>query len=391
MHETISALNTSGSPSMKTLYIISKGMNKVAEEDMKMLEENNKIPRASLLEDAIFAKLLDERYLQDKTPPLRKLLYRFMPTNVSQIIEALLIMRHYDVILSHSEKVGLPLALLMKYLKITKPHVIIISRITSVNESKSRQKRWFLKQTKDTISKFIIWSSIQRKIAIEELGIAPDKMILVKRGTDQEFWKPLNRKTDTICSVGMEARDYPTLVDALRPLHIPCHIASGLSRGQVFKTVTKLLNIKNLPDFITVGKKDSADLRELYARSRFVVVPLLPTDSDNGLTTILESMAMGKTVICSRADGQIDVIQEGITGIFVPQGDVEALQKALLDLWNNPEKCKKMGAAAREYIEKNHSLEQFVHHIQTEMEATVREFSGQKEKNQQRVEAKFII
>jgi glycosyltransferase involved in cell wall biosynthesis len=372
MHDLNSTTNTQKPISMKTLYIISKGLNKLSDGEMKRLENGNKIPRASLLDEAINAELLDERYLQEKSSSIRKFFYKFLPVSASQLIEAFFIMNQYDLILSHKEKVGLPLAFLMKILKINKPHIIIISRITSVDEKKSRQKIWFLNKTKDSISKFIIWSSMQRKVAIERLGIAPEKMILVKRGTDQKFWKPQNRQTDMICSVGMEARDYPTLVEALRPLNIPCHIASGIARGEIFNTVKKLRNIKNLPDFITVGKKKPADLRDLYARSRFVVVPLLPTDSDNGLTSILESMAMGKAVICSRVEGQIDVIQEGVTGIFVPQGDVEAMRQAILDLWNDPERCNKMGLAARKYIEKVHNIEQFTDSIKNELESTLR-------------------
>jgi len=378
VHDGISISNNQKSASLKTLYIISKGMNKLSEEKMKRLEVNNKIPRATLLEDAISAELLDERYLQEKSHAIRKFLYKLLPVSFSQLIEALFIINRYDVVLSHKEKVGLPLALLMKVLKIRIPHIIIISRITSVDEKKSRQKMWFLEKTKDSINKFIIWSSMQRKIAIEELGIAPEKMILVKRGTDQKFWKPQDRQTDMICSVGMEARDYPTLVEALRPLNIPCHIVAGAARGEIFNTVKKLLSIRDLPDFITVGKKKPAGLRDLYARSRFVVVPLLPTDSDNGLTTILESMAMGKTVICSRAEGQIDVIQDGVTGIFVPQGDVEAMRQAILDLWNDPARCKRMGEKARKYIEEVHNIEQFVESIKNEIESTMnRKFQNQ--------------
>jgi hypothetical protein len=39
-----------------------------------------------------------------------------------------------------------------------------------------------------------------------------------------------------------------------------------------------------LPTGVTVGAKSYFELRELYARSRFVAVPLLPSDSDNGIT-----------------------------------------------------------------------------------------------------------
>ena len=360
---------------MKTLYLISKGLDKLSENEMRDLEKENKIPRHSLLEDYISADLLDERYLVNKTPTIRRQLYKLLPVYVAQLIEALFILHRYDIILSHTEKAGLPLALVMKIFGINKPHVIIISRITSVNEKKSRQKIWFLKKTKDSISKIIIWSSMQRKIAIEKLGVPADKIILVKRGTDQKFWRPQPQSTklNMICAAGMEARDYPTLVEALRPLNIRCHIAVGASRGELFDTVKKLYDIKNLPKSITVGRKSLTELRDLYTQSQFVVVPIMQSDSDNGLTTILESMAMGKPVICSRTEGQIDVIQDGVTGIFVPLNDPIAMREAILELWNDPERCRKMGIEARKYIEENHSLEQFANDIKIEIEQTIKE------------------
>ena len=74
---------------MKTLYIISRGIGKRSEEEMLQLERENRIPRASLLEDALSAQLLDERYLK-KVPPLpRRLPYRYLPVNLAQMVEAL--------------------------------------------------------------------------------------------------------------------------------------------------------------------------------------------------------------------------------------------------------------------------------------------------------------
>ena len=93
------------------------------------------------------------------------------------------------------------------------------------------------------------------------------------------------------------------------------------------------------------------DLRELYRRhSLFVVVPLLESDTDNGVTVILQAMAMGKTVICSRTEGQVDVIQDGVTGLYVRQGDPDALRAAMVALWNDPARARAMGARARKYI-----------------------------------------
>lgn len=356
---------------MKTLYIISKGMDKQSNKMIRQLEIEDKTPRVSLLEDAISAEVLDERYLKEKSPYWRRLLYGLIPVSIAQLIEALFILHRYDLVLTHTEKVSFPLALILKWVRSSKPHIVVLSRITSVDSKKTKQKLWFFKKTRKSVTRFLIWSSVQRKIAIEQFGVSPDKIILLKRGIDQQFWSPREVETDMICSVGMEARDYPTLVDALRKLEIPCHIAAGASRGDIFKTVERLHEIEDIPDWVTVGPKKPMDLRSLYARSRFTVISLLPTDSDNGLTTILESMAMGKPVICSRTEGQIDVIQDGVTGIYVPQGDSRAMRDAIQSLWNDPERCEKMGKAARAYIVENHNMEQFVGAIKNEISRSV--------------------
>jgi glycosyltransferase involved in cell wall biosynthesis len=128
-----------------------------------------------------------------------------------------------------------------------------------------------------------------------------------------------------------------------------------------------------LPESITVSRLSPVELRALYARSRFVVIPLLESDSDNGLTVLLEAMAMGKAVICSRIKGQVDVIQEGVTGIFVPQGDPEALRAAILRLWNDPEEAERMGRAGRKFVEENTTWDSFVANVKAVVEEVHRE------------------
>ena len=45
-----------------------------------------------------------------------------------------------------------------------------------------------------------------------------------------------------------------------------------------------------------------------------------------------------------------EVIEHGSTGILVPPGDVDALAEELRDLLTHPEKCAKIGRAAREFV-----------------------------------------
>jgi hypothetical protein len=52
-----------------------------------------------------------------------------------------------------------------------------------------------------------------------------------------------------------------------------------------------------------------------YRGNRYIIDELLPSETDNGVTVMLEAMAMGKPVICRRTGGQVDVIVDGANGL----------------------------------------------------------------------------
>jgi glycosyltransferase involved in cell wall biosynthesis len=219
----------------------------------------------------------------------------------------------------------------------------------------------------------VTWPTVQRAYAIDQLGVPPSKLYLVKHYVDQRFWSPRPRDTDTICAAGSEMRDYPTLFEALRGTDLRCHVAADHVRVDRMG-VARRLNAHELPHSgadITIGRKTPTQLRDLYARSRFVVVPLYASDTDNGITVILEAMAMGKAVICSRTRGQVDVLEHGVTGLFVPVGDAGALRRAMLELWNDPERARAMGEKGRKYVETNHALDKFCRDVKRAIDASL--------------------
>jgi glycosyltransferase involved in cell wall biosynthesis len=169
---------------------------------------------------------------------------------------------------------------------------------------------------------------------------------------------------DMICAVGREMRDYPTLIEALRPLSIPCHIAAGTAVNYAgFGTEDpRARNVGDqlLPANVTTGQKSFAELRELYARSRFVVVPILPSLSDNGISAVIEAMAMGRPVISTATEGRADILEDGVNCMLVPPEDAAALRSAIEELWRDPEKCTRLGARARETVVEAHGLDQWL-------------------------------
>jgi glycosyltransferase involved in cell wall biosynthesis len=347
---------------MKVLTLISTGLGRLNRDE----EALDFAPRASLFKETTHSDLLNEEALQT-APPWRRWIYKRLPVVPAQAIEAYFRRKQYDVIISWSDSHALLFALLLKITGRRFPHLALMFWI-----SKPKKAR-LLKFVHSHIDTIVLWTSAHREFAINKLGISPEKIRFIPYYVDQKFWRPMpNVATDMICSAGVEMRDYPTLMKAMADLPgIECHIAAGTARGMLFSTVTAIYE-HEIPKNISVGKMSFAELRDLYARSRFVVVPLLPTDSDNGLTVILEAMAMGKAVICSKTYGQRDVIKDGVTGMFVPQGNPAALREAIDYLWKNPDGAERMGREGRKLIEERHTWDQFVNNVKTFAEETAR-------------------
>lgn len=269
--------------------------------------------------------------------------------------------KRYDAVLSWGEELAFPYALLCKtFGDGGTPHVAMCSWPTK------NEKGFILRFIHSHIDKLILWSSVQRRIAVGKLGVPESKIAFTKYFVDQQFFRPLQREATMICATGSEMRDYQTLVEAMRGLDIRCHIASGTPHEEHNHWIEG-----DLPPNVTIGARDPVALRELYAASQFVVIPLLRSNTDNGITCILEAMAMGKTVICSRIEGQVDVIVEGVTGEFVAVGDPDALRSSIKSLWNDPERAASMGRKGRAYIEECQTMDKFTSDVRHVVEEAV--------------------
>jgi len=276
-----------------------------------------------------------------------------------------------DAVITWGEKLTLALLLQQRLGVAGKPHIAMMYQFEKLNVLLP------LLLLKRNLQAVVTWSSVQRQALIERIGFPRDRVFLIRHYVDQLFYRPRPAEDDMICAVGAEMRDYSTLVAALRGTGIRCHVAADHVRipGRI-----RLLNDRRVPigdivresdQNITQGRMTLPQLRDLYARSRFVIVPLLHSDTDNGVTCILEAMAMGKPVICSRTRGQVDVIQDGVTGLYVPVGDAAAMRAAIQSLWNDPARARQMGSNARSYIEKYHTLEMFTSTVRTAAEAAL--------------------
>lgn len=306
------------------------------------------------LQTELNADLLDYTSLETEATPALVRLARRAGRDAALAALGYARRHNYDVIYSNGENVSIPLCLLLKRHRVRPLHVLIGHRLTPP------KKRPFFRALQAQMDAVFVYASTQETYARQVLGMDAAKLHLIPFHADDRFYRPLPAAPDAppnlICSAGLEWRDYPTLIEAVTGEDVTVRLAAASPWSKHRNETEK----RELPPNISARRYEYGELRQLYADSRFVVVPLYENDFQAGITTILEAMAMGKAVITSRTEGQIDTIRHEENGLYVPPGDVPALRAAICHLLANPAEAERLGAQARRDIEQSISLSHWV-------------------------------
>lgn len=311
----------------------------------------------SALQSALGADLLDYSALEaDRQPALARLMRR-AGRDVGLAALGYSRRKDYDVIFSNGENVSIPFAMLLKRHKVRPAHVLIGHRVSP------GKKRPFFRALHAEMDAILLYSSVQQRYAVTELGIPEAKLHLIPFHADHKFYRPMAPSAGApprmICSAGLEWRDYPTLIEAVRELNVEVRLGAASPWSKHRNETAD----RTLPPNVSARRYEYAELRRLYADARFVVVPLYENDFQAGITTILEAMAMGRAVITTKTTGQIDAVVHGVNGLYVEPGDIAGWRAAVERLLDSPQEAARLGANARRDIECNMSLEKWVDRI----------------------------
>ena len=104
-----------------------------------------------------------------------------------------------------------------------------------------------------------------------------------------------------------------------------------------------------------LGKRDDVD-----AILPLCDIKVLPSLSEGLSNALLEAMACGLPVICTRVGGNPETVSDGVDGLLVPPSDDEALALAIEALAENGPRRLEMARMARAAIEARYSLDAMV-------------------------------
>ena len=298
------------------------------------------------LADALRARSAEVEFLDyDSVTEMRR------PKDLSLALFASRRCHEFDAVFTNSESVSITLALLLRARK--RPRHVTIGHRLSTGK---KQLFFSVLRVHREIDALFVYATTQQRHAVQKLRIPHRQVPFIMFHADSQFFRPMPDVPiveNQVCSVGLEWRDYPTLIEAARnlpELNFRLAAASPWSKHQ--DETTK----QSLPSNVAARRYEYGDLRTLYAQSAFVAVPLYDNDFQAGVTTILEAMAMGKAVVATRTEGQTDVLIDGETGLYVPPGDAKAWEEAMRRLNSDAALRARLGTNARAWLEENATL-----------------------------------
>jgi mannosyltransferase len=103
-----------------------------------------------------------------------------------------------------------------------------------------------------------------------------------------------------------------------------------------------------------LGEVPIEDVERWY--QRLTIYAFTSRNEGFGLT-LIEAMSAGAALVASRAGAAELVVEDGVTGVLTPPGDVDALVAALEPLLRDPASAAAMGARARQRVVEKFSLE----------------------------------
>jgi len=245
----------------------------------------------------------------------------------------------------------------------------VISSLRTVNRWDTLRQFWMdrlLCLFRDAI---VCVSGEVRDRYIEKIKWRPQKCRVIHNGVDPEILKPMEPARELfdkykldpdsfyVISIArlVKIKDHKTLIRGFRKVAerekraMLLILGDGPMRGEL-EGLTREMGLEDRVRFM--GHQDN--ISQWLSISD---VSVLSTHIEGFSSTILESMAAGIPVIATAVGGNLEAVQDGVTGYLTPHEDGGAITDRLLELMSDPSLRQRMGQKARELVRDRFSIE----------------------------------
>jgi glycosyltransferase involved in cell wall biosynthesis len=207
-------------------------------------------------------------------------------------------------------------------------------------------------------------------------GVDPGRITIIENGIPADEFAGPDESAQTALrnELGIEpGENVVTILAALRPE----------KAHEVFLEAARLLVVSgNSPKFLIVGDGPRrgelevlsakfgleghvrflgtrGDVAQLLHLSDVLTLPSHPAVETLPLS-VMEAMAAGVPVVATRVGSLPELIEDGLTGLLIEPGRPDALAQAVHSVLDNPDRARKMAAAAKKAVHDRYSVDSMV-------------------------------
>lgn len=280
---------------------------------------------------------------------------------------------HIDAVYGTHYK-GMELLILLRALHLYRKPIVVWHHQPIVTPS-SRVREWGGRLFYRGMDRLIFFSQKLVNDSMQSPKADPARMVVGHWGADLEFYDRIRQQTarsvdvradvgQGVCearqpfvfiATGKEQRDQATLIGSFNRSGLPLKLYIGINPNPH-------VHNPNLDAVRSCHPSSNIDVHEIcgllpyeialdVARASCVAICCKPTRYTAGLTTVVEALALGLPIVCSRNPQiPVDFDKEGC-GMSVEYGDVDGWQRATEYLASHPDEARRMGERGRAIAE----------------------------------------
>ena len=244
-------------------------------------------------------------------------------------------------------------------------------------EGTSRKFRLVRRAYRPFVHQYIALSRHLQHYLLDHVGVSPQRLVQLYNGVDTQRFRPAGTERPAVA--GSPFND-PTLwrigtVGRLSPIKDQVLLARAFVRalewspearsrmrlviagsGPLQPQIEQVLAQAQASSLAWLAG-DRSDIPDVMRGLDAFALPSLNEGISN---TILEAMATALPVVATRVGGNVELLEDDVTGRLVPPRDVDAMARALLDDFLDPASSRHRGERARADVEHRFSLDGMV-------------------------------
>ena len=264
---------------------------------------------------------------------------------------------HIDAVYATHYK-GLELLILLRAIGIFRKPIVVWHHQPIVTP-KSKLREWGGRLFYLGMDRLIFFSQKLVDDSLHSPKANPKRMVVGHWGADLDFYDRMrNQEKDArfvFIATGKEQRDQHTLIEAFNRTGLPLKLYIGINPDPTVPN-PNLDAVRSYKPAANIDVRETCGLLPYeialdVAKAQCVAICCKHTRYTAGLTTVVEALALGLPMVCSRNPQiPIDFDREGC-GISVEYGDVEGWQRATSYLASHPDEARRMGERGRQIAE----------------------------------------